>query len=69
MACFCPIMQYHSELNDHRTPCRDRTPWNIAEQTGDPDVIPIFRKYAQLRVRLLPYIYAEARRRARAACP
>jgi len=61
MATFCPIMQYHSEFNDHRTPSRDRTPWNIAERTGCSEVIDIFREYAHLRMRLLPYITAEAR--------
>ncbi len=33
-AAFVPIMQYHSEFNHHRTPSRDRTPWNIAERYG-----------------------------------
>lgn len=61
MACFCPIMQYHSEFNEHRKPSRDRTPWNIQARTGDRDVISVFRKYAQLRMELLPYIYEEAR--------
>jgi len=60
MAVFCPIMQYHSEYNDHRQPCRDRTPWNIAERTGEPRVIEIYRRFAQLHLRLLPYIQAEA---------
>jgi alpha-glucosidase (family GH31 glycosyl hydrolase) len=59
-AVFCPIMQYHSEYNEHRLPCRDRTPWNIAERTGEPAVIEIYRHFAQLRMRLLPYIEAEA---------
>jgi alpha-glucosidase (family GH31 glycosyl hydrolase) len=61
MAAFCPIMQYHSEFNDHRLPLRDRTPWNIAERTGRPEVIDIYRQYVKLRFRLLPYITAEAR--------
>lgn len=69
MACFCPIMQYHSEYNDHRQPSRDRTPWNIHERTGDVDVIPVFRRYAQLRMRLLPYIYEEARKAAETGVP
>ncbi|MEW6232064.1 MAG: TIM-barrel domain-containing protein [Chloroflexota bacterium] len=60
MATFCPIMQYHSEHNEHRQPCRDRTPWNIAGRTSEPKVIEIYRKFAQLRMRLLPYIEAEA---------
>jgi alpha-glucosidase (family GH31 glycosyl hydrolase) len=61
MAAFCPIMQYHSEFNDHRKPLRDRTPWNIAERTGRPEVIDIYRHYTKTRMRLLPYITAEAR--------
>lgn len=60
MAAFCPVMQYHSEYNEHRLPCRDRTPWNIAERTGDPDVISVYRFYANVRMNLLPYIYSEA---------
>jgi alpha-glucosidase (family GH31 glycosyl hydrolase) len=60
MATFCPIMQYHSELNNHQLPSRDRTPWNIAERTGHPEVIDIYREFAHLRMRLLPYLKAEA---------
>jgi alpha-glucosidase (family GH31 glycosyl hydrolase) len=56
MACFSPIMQYHSEYNHHRTPSNDRTPWNIAERTEDTRVIPIFRKFARLRHRLVSYL-------------
>jgi len=59
-ACFAPIMQYHSEYN-HRIPCRDRTPWNIAERTGDARVLPVYRRFAQLRMRLQPYLRAQAR--------
>ncbi|TKK85384.1 glycoside hydrolase family 31 [Herbidospora galbida] len=57
---FMPIMQYHSEFNHHRTPIRDRTPWNIAEQTGDETVIPVFREFAKLRERLVPYLTEQA---------
>jgi len=57
---FVPIMQYHSEFNHHRTPSRDRTPWNIAERTGDERVLPVFRRYAQLRERLVPYLERSA---------
>ena len=61
MACFCPIMQYHSEFNHHRLPSRDRTPWNIAERTGDASVLDTFRRFAQLRETLVPYLVAQAR--------
>ena len=60
MAVFCPIMQYHAEFNHHRRPSGDRTPWNIAERTGDPRVLSIFQQFAQLRERLLPYLIAQA---------
>jgi alpha-glucosidase (family GH31 glycosyl hydrolase) len=59
---FMPIMQYHSEFNHHQLPLRDRTPWHIAETTGDDRVIPIFRRYAVLREKLVPYLTAQAAR-------
>lgn len=69
MACFCPIMQYHSEYNHHRTPSRDRTPWNIAAQTGDERIIPIYRQYAQLRELIVPYLKREAHHAVTEALP
>ena len=57
---FCPIMQYHSDGNARRIPSRDRTPWNIQEQTGDPHVIAVFREFANLRMNLIPYIRSQA---------
>jgi 1,3-alpha-isomaltosidase len=62
MACLAPIMQYHSEFNHHRTPSRDRSPWNVAEQSGDGNVVSVFRKFSRLRRRLVPYLAAEGRR-------
>jgi alpha-glucosidase (family GH31 glycosyl hydrolase) len=58
---FVPIMQYHSEFNHHRTPSRDRTPWNIAERTGDDRVLPITRRFVHLREALVPYLEQAAR--------
>ncbi|HHV98944.1 MAG TPA: hypothetical protein GXX36_05945 [Clostridiaceae bacterium] len=58
MAAFCPIMQYHAETKGQFN--QDRTPWNIAERTGDERVIQIYKKYADLRMNLLPYIYMQA---------
>jgi hypothetical protein len=60
MACFCPIMQYHSEFNHHRHPSRDRTPWNIADRTGTASVLSTFREFAQLRETLVPYLVEQA---------
>ena len=56
MAVFSPIMQYHAEFNAHRVPSRDRTPWNVAEQTGDPSVLDEYRRWTELRMRLVPYL-------------
>jgi len=69
MACFCPIMQYHSEFNHHRKPSRDRTPWNIQERTGDTRVVPIFRRFAQLRQAMVPYLIEQARLAVEASRP
>jgi 1,3-alpha-isomaltosidase len=60
-ACFAPIMQYHSEYHQ-RAPSRDRTPWNVAEQTGDPRVLEVYRCFAEVRMRLQSYLRAQARR-------
>jgi alpha-glucosidase (family GH31 glycosyl hydrolase) len=58
MATFCPIMQYHAESKGEFN--QDRTPWNIAERTGHPEVIDHFRFYANLRMNLLPYLYDQS---------
>ena len=47
MATFCPIMQYHSEFNQHRVPSNDRTPWNIQERWKDMRVVPTFRFWVE----------------------
>jgi alpha-glucosidase (family GH31 glycosyl hydrolase) len=67
MAAFCPIMQYHAESKAEFN--QDRTPWNIAERTGDMRVIEIYRNYAQLRMNLLPYIYNEALKSSNSGIP
>jgi alpha-glucosidase (family GH31 glycosyl hydrolase) len=68
MACFCPIMQYHSEPSVV-TENRERTPWNISERHNDPRALSIYRFYAKLRMRLLDYIYEEARVLSEAGLP
>ncbi len=69
MAAFCPIMQYHSEFNQHREPCRDRTPWNIQARSGNEQVIPIFRFFVNVRHNLMPYIWQEAQYAAQTGQP
>lgn len=64
MACFCPVMQYHTD--QHR---QDRTPWNLAERTGHPEVTRIYRYLAHLRYNLVPYIYSQAAAGARTGLP
>lgn len=61
MSTFLPLMQYHSEFHHHTQPLHDRTPWNVAEQTGHEDVVAIFRDLAHLRRRLRPYLAEQAR--------
>lgn len=58
MAAFCPVMQYHAETKGEHN--QDRTPWNIADRTGKPEVIGLYKRYADTRMNILPYIYAEA---------
>ncbi|HLU83191.1 MAG TPA: TIM-barrel domain-containing protein, partial [Trueperaceae bacterium] len=59
MAVFSPLMQYHSEGHG-ASEVRDRTPWNIAERHGDPRALDVYRRFAQLRMRLLDLIYDDA---------
>ncbi|QHE51800.1 TIM-barrel domain-containing protein [Pontibacillus sp. HMF3514] len=67
MAAFCPIMQYHAESKAEFN--QDRTPWNIADRTGDERAISGYRYYANLRMNLLPYIYEQARKATRTGVP
>jgi alpha-glucosidase (family GH31 glycosyl hydrolase) len=58
MACFCPIMQYHAESKAEFN--QDRTPWNIAERSGDERALTGYRYYANLRMQLMPYLTRES---------
>jgi 1,3-alpha-isomaltosidase len=66
---FCPLMQYHAEYNHHRLPSNDRTPWNIAERTGEPHVLRGFRRFAELRHRLVPYLERQTQASLRTSKP
>lgn len=68
MAAFCPIMQFHSEPrsgqygdSNRRDWVNDRSPWNMTRVNEAPEIIEVYRRYAKLRMKLLPYIYEEAR--------
>lgn len=67
MATFCPIMQYHAETKGEFN--QDRTPWNIADRTGNQAVISIYKFYADLRMNLLPYIWQEAKKSCNTGLP
>jgi len=67
MAAFCPVMQYHAESKGEFN--QDRTPWNVAERTGKPWVLTLYKRYADLRMNLLPYIYDQAIRTSRTGVP
>lgn len=58
-AAFCPVMQYHAETKGEQN--RDRTPWNIAERANKPCVISLYKKFADLRMNMLPYIFEQAK--------
>ncbi|MEN8240026.1 MAG: TIM-barrel domain-containing protein, partial [Actinomycetota bacterium] len=68
-AAFCPLMQYHSEHNEHQEPLADRTPWNVAKQTNDPTVVDDYRFYARLRMNLIPYLYTSGASSSRGGLP
>jgi alpha-glucosidase (family GH31 glycosyl hydrolase) len=62
-ATFSPIMQYHSEKANPGT-SEARTPWNVQARTGDPRVLPAFRRFANVRMNLIPYLYTSSTRSA-----
>ena len=75
-AAFSPVMQFHSEprygqyyMTERRHWNNDRSPWNMAEANHDDRIIPIYRFFANLRMNLLPYIYAEAKHCAKSGRP
>ncbi|MFC4557295.1 TIM-barrel domain-containing protein [Virgibacillus kekensis] len=67
MAAFCPIMQYHAESKAEFN--QDRTPWNIADRTGENRVIEVYRYFANVRMNLIPYIYHESKKAIQTGFP
>lgn len=61
MSVFTPIMQIHSEFNHHQVPSNDRTPWNISVRHNDEELLRIFKRYSDLREKLIPYISHESK--------
>lgn len=67
MAAFCPVMQWHAEprngqffYTERARWNNDRSPWNLAAVHQDPKIIDVYRKFTNLRMNFLPYIYSEA---------
>jgi len=67
-ATFSPVMQYHSEKSSPAV-SEARTPWNVQARTGDTSVIPTFRKFADTRMNLVPYLYTEAKNASTTGLP
>lgn len=76
-ACFCPVMQWHSEPDGGQfkeiMPGADgnneRSPWNIAAVNNDEGFIDEIRYWHKLRMKLLPYIYSQAEVSAKTGIP
>ncbi|MEV6417309.1 TIM-barrel domain-containing protein [Kribbella sp. NPDC051718] len=65
---FSPIMQYHSEKSNPGV-SEARTPWNVQARSGDSTVVPKFRKFANTRMNLIPYLYTEAKNASTTGLP
>lgn len=69
MACFSPIMQWHSEpeggqfkeLMPGIAGNNERSPWNMARVYGKPEFMDELRYWHELRMEILPYLYETAR--------
>ena len=77
MACFVPVMQWHSEpdggqfreLMPGGEGNNERSPWNLAAAYGKPEFVDEMRFWHNLRMELLPYLYSVALDCAEASKP
>lgn len=77
LACFTPIMQYHSEpdggqFKELMPGCEgnnERTPWNMAEMTDSPKLMDDVRFYHWLRMNLIPYLWQTAKEAVKDSIP
>jgi alpha-glucosidase (family GH31 glycosyl hydrolase) len=56
-AAFSPVMQLHSAYSGDAG--LERTPWNISRMYNDPSCIDVYKKFANVRFNLLPYLFSE----------
>ncbi len=69
LACFCPVMQWHSEPDGGQFKLlmpggegnNERSPWNLAAAWGEPGFIEEMALWHRLRRNLLPYLWNAAR--------
>lgn len=77
LACFCPIMQWHSEpdggqfrdLMPGGNGDNERSPWNMERAFRLPGFAEEMAFWHRLRMNLLPYLYSEALRCAAESVP
>lgn len=68
LACFCPVMQWHSEpdggqfreLMPGAEGNNERSPWNMAQAYQAPEFLEEMRFWHRLRVNLQPYLWETA---------
>lgn len=68
LACFCPVMQWHSEpdggqfreLMPGAEGNNERSPWNMAQSYESPEFLSEMRFWHRLRVNLQPYLWETA---------
>jgi len=68
LACFCPIMQWHSEplggqfkeLMSGMDSNNERSPWNMVSYYKCPELITEIKFWHDLRMMLMPFIYSLA---------
>ena len=77
LACFVPVMQWHSEpdggqfreLMPGGEGNNERSPWNLAAAYGVPEFVDEMRFWHNLRMNFLPYLYSTALDCAEASIP
>lgn len=77
MACFCPVMQWHSEpdggqfkeLMPGGEGNNERSPWNMAAAYNAPAFMEEMRFWYRLREKLRPYIWQTAQKSAEESRP
>lgn len=70
MACFCPIMQWHSEMMGGQFKewmagaegNNERSPWNMAKHYGSDEFLDEMRYWHWLHERLRPYLWETAQK-------